>query len=222
MERFAFDSHKQRQPVGSLSGGERARVALARLLRQSANLVLFDEPTNDLDVATLGAVEGMLLDFGVTALIVTHDRYFLDRVATSILAFEDDGAVVHYPGNYDAFRRLRAEAREARKAAAKAAPAATKAAPAAGVAKAASQPPAGKKKSALSNTEERELAKLPDRIDEVERRISGLNGQLGDPATYSSGADVTALNRDLEAARAEADRLTARWEELEVKRSSAT
>ncbi|HYP87928.1 MAG TPA: ATP-binding cassette domain-containing protein, partial [Polyangiaceae bacterium] len=222
MERFAFDSHKQRQPVGSLSGGERARVALARLLRQSANLVLFDEPTNDLDVATLGAVEGMLLDFGVTALIVTHDRYFLDRVATSILAFEDDGAVVHYPGNYDAFRRLRAEAREARKAAAKAAPAATKAAPAAGVAKAASQPPAGKKKSALSNTEERELAKLPDRIDEVERRISGLNGQLGDPATYSSGADVTALNRDLEAARAEADRLTARWEELELKRSSAT
>ncbi len=155
LERFAFDSHKQRQPVGSLSGGERARVALARLLRQSANLVLFDEPTNDLDVATLGAVEGMLLDFGVTALIVTHDRYFLDRVASSILAFEADGAVVHYPGNYDQFRRLRAEAREARKAAAKAAPVASVAAPS--KASSPSQRPGGKKK-ALSPSEERELA----------------------------------------------------------------
>src|SRR5450432_3612485 len=74
LERFAFDPHKQRQIVGSLSGGERARVALARLLRQSANLVILDEPTNDLDVATLGALESMLIDFGVTALVVTHDQ----------------------------------------------------------------------------------------------------------------------------------------------------
>jgi len=214
MERFAFDSHKQRQPVGSLSGGERARVALARLLRQSANLVLFDEPTNDLDVATLGAVEGMLLDFGVTALIVTHDRYFLDRVATSILAFEDDGLVVHYPGNYDAFRRLRAEAREARKAAAKAAP------PKAEV-KAPSQRPGGKKK-ALSNAEDRELSGLPDHIDRAEQRITVLTAKLGDPATYASGTDVAGVNRELEQARAEAERLTARWEELERKRGSAT
>jgi ATP-binding cassette subfamily F protein uup len=213
MERFAFDSHKQRQPVGSLSGGERARVALARLLRQSANLVLFDEPTNDLDVATLGAVEGMLLDFGVTALIVTHDRYFLDRVATSILAFEDDGVVVHYPGNYDTFRRLRAEAREARKAAAKAAP------PPTTEVKAPSQRPAGKKK-ALSNAEDRELSALPDHIDRAEQRITGLTAKLGDPATYASGTDVAAVNRELEQARAEAERLTARWEELERKRSA--
>jgi ATP-binding cassette subfamily F protein uup len=215
MERFAFDSHKQRQPVSSLSGGERARVALARLLRQSANLVLFDEPTNDLDVATLGAVEGMLLDFGVTALIVTHDRYFLDRVASSILAFEDDGLVVHYPGNYDTFRRLRAEARESRKAAAKAAPASAEA-------KGASQRPSAKKK-ALSNSEEKELAALPDRIDQAERLLTRLNEQLGDPSLYAAGgADVAALNQELAAARAEADRLTARWEELETKRSSAT
>jgi len=219
LERFAFDSHKQRQPVGSLSGGERARVALARLLRQSANLVLFDEPTNDLDVATLGAVEGMLLDFGVTALIVTHDRYFLDRVATSILAFEEDGAVVHYPGNYDAFRRLRAEAREARKAAAKASPPVK--ASAAAEPKTASARPNAKKK-VLSSSEEKELAALPDRIDDAEQQVSSLTGKLGDPSTYASGDDVAALNRDLQRARAEAERLTARWEELEVKRSSAT
>jgi ATP-binding cassette subfamily F protein uup len=212
LERFAFDSHKQRQPVGSLSGGERARVALARLLRQSANLVLFDEPTNDLDVATLGAVEGMLLDFGVTALIVTHDRYFLDRVASSILAFEDDGRVVHYPGNYDTFRRLRSEAREARKAEAKAAPAAAEN-------KATSvRPTAAKKK--LSNNEEKELSALPDKIDQAEQRVLALTAKLGDPGTYASGADVQALNRDLQAARDEAQRLTARWEELEIKRSA--
>ncbi len=211
LERFAFDSYKQRQPVGSLSGGERARVALARLLRQSANLVLFDEPTNDLDVATLGAVEGMLLDFGVTALIVTHDRYFLDRVATSILAFEDDGLVVHYPGNYDTFRRLRAEAREARKLAAKAEPPpGAKSAP----------PRSAAKKRALSNTEERELAALPDRIDQAEQLVRRLTEQLADPATYSKGADVAGLNRQLEAARAEAEQLTLRWEELELKRSA--
>lgn len=213
LERFAFDTHKQRQPVGSLSGGERARVALARLLRQSANLVLFDEPTNDLDVATLGAVEGMLLDFGVSALIVTHDRYFLDRVATSILAFEEDGAVIHYPGNYDQFRRLRAEAREARKAEAKAAPTSAKGTP--------SVRPSAKKK-ALSNVEEKELSGLPDKIDKAEQQVTTLTAKLGDPATYSNGTDVPALNRELEAARAEAERLTARWEELETKRSSVT
>ncbi len=216
MERFAFDSHKQRQPVGSLSGGERARVALARLLRQSANLVLFDEPTNDLDVATLGAVEGMLLDFGVTALIVTHDRYFLDRVASSILAFEDDGAVVHYPGNYDQFRRLRAEAREARKAAAKAAPT-----PQSGSPKVPSQRPSGKKKI-LTASEEKELQGLPDRIDEAEQLVSSLQGKLGDPTLYTGGGNVVAVQRELDVARANAERLTARWEELEVKRSSAT
>jgi ABC transport system ATP-binding/permease protein len=216
LERFAFDSHKQRQPVGSLSGGERARVALARLLRQSANLVLFDEPTNDLDVATLGAVEGMLLDFGVTALIVTHDRYFLDRVASSILAFEDDGVVVHYPGNYDQFRRLRSEAREARKAAVKA-----PAVPPAG-ARTSSQRP-GPKKKALSNAEERELAGLLDRIDQAEQLVSSLMGKLGDPSTYTGGGnEVARLQRELEAAKADAQRLTVRWEELEVKRSSAT
>jgi ATP-binding cassette subfamily F protein uup len=212
LERFAFDSYKQRQPVGSLSGGERARVALARLLRQSANLVLFDEPTNDLDVATLGAVEGMLLDFGVSALIVTHDRYFLDRVATSILAFEEGGQVVHYPGNYDTFRRLRAEAREARKAAARAEPE-----PA--VAKVATQRPTPKKKP-LTSSEERELAGLPDRIDQLEQLATRLTNQLADPATYAQGSDVAALNRQLQDARRDAEQLTLRWEELELKRSA--
>jgi ABC transport system ATP-binding/permease protein len=155
----------------------------------------------------------------VSALIVTHDRYFLDRVATSILAFEEDATVVHYPGNYDQFRRLRAEAREARKAAAKAAPAAPSTAPTAALASP-SQRPGGKKKT-LSNKEEAELSGLPDRIDQADKLVTHLTTKLGDPATYAGGSgDVTALNRELEAARAEAERLTARWEELELKRSA--
>ncbi|HEY6080913.1 MAG TPA: ATP-binding cassette domain-containing protein [Polyangiaceae bacterium] len=216
LERFAFDSHKQRQPVSSLSGGERARVALARLLRQSANLLLFDEPTNDLDVSTLGALEGMLLDFGVSALIVTHDRYFLNRVATSILAFEDNAEVVHYPGNYDAFRRLRAEAREARKTQSKA-----PSPPSVASAKPSTQPRSDTKPKSLSKPEQRELAELPDRIDRAEQLATELTARLGDPATYAGGAtDLAALNAQLAAARAEAERLTLRWEELESRRAA--
>jgi ATP-binding cassette subfamily F protein uup len=104
LERFLFDRAAQRQQVGVLSGGERARVCLAKLLRQQTNLLLLDEPTNDLDVATLSALEAMLTEFGGCALIVSHDRWFLDRVATSILAFEGDGRVELHRGNYSDYR----------------------------------------------------------------------------------------------------------------------
>ncbi|KYF75280.1 ABC transporter, partial [Sorangium cellulosum] len=96
LERFLFDPNKARQPVGSLSGGERARVALAKMLTQSVNVIILDEPTNDLDVMTLAALEEMLIELDGSALVVTHDRWFLNRVATSILAFEGGGRVVRY------------------------------------------------------------------------------------------------------------------------------
>ncbi len=99
LERFLFDPHTYAQKVGTLSGGERARVALAKLLQGATNLVLLDEPTNDLDVTSLAAVEEMLLEFGGTAIVVTHDRWFLDRVATALLVFEPDGTVVRHEGN---------------------------------------------------------------------------------------------------------------------------
>ena len=90
LELFLFDAQKQRQKVGALSGGERARVALAKVLREGANLLVFDEPTNDLDLPTLAALEEMLEGYAGSVLVVTHDRAFLDRVATAILAFEGD------------------------------------------------------------------------------------------------------------------------------------
>ena len=96
LDRFLFDSAKQRQAAGSLSGGERARLALAKMLRGGANLIILDEPTNDLDLVTLATLEDLLVGFGGAALMVTHDRYCLNRTATSILSCEGDGKVVRF------------------------------------------------------------------------------------------------------------------------------
>ena len=107
---FNFKGHEQQRKVGTLSGGERNRVHLARLLKSGANLIMLDEPTNDLDVDTLRALEDALLDFGGCLVVVSHDRWFLDRIATHILAFEGDSNVVWYEGNYsdyEADRRQR-------------------------------------------------------------------------------------------------------------------
>src|SRR5690606_3778146 len=113
-----FSDSDADRPVGSLSGGERNRVQLARLLRRGGNLIVLDEPTNDLDLMTLGALEEALCAFPGCALIVSHDRWFLDRVATGILAFEGDGRVVFRGGSYaaDAERRRAREAAGARAA----------------------------------------------------------------------------------------------------------
>jgi ABC transport system ATP-binding/permease protein len=209
LERFLFDRHKQRQEVSSLSGGERARVALAKMLRQKANLVLLDEPTNDLDVGTLSALEGMLIDFAGSAIVVTHDRWFLDRVATSILAFEGDGRVVRYPGNYETLRRLRAEAKNAEP------PPETRASPS----KPAPQKPKAAKKG-LTFAEQKELDGIMDAIEKAEARVTAAERRLSDPALYSAGGDeVKDATEELSTARVEAARLVARWEELEGKRA---
>jgi ATP-binding cassette subfamily F protein uup len=218
VERFGFDRFQQRQPVASLSGGERARVALAKMLRQSANLLLLDEPTNDLDVQTLGSLESMLVDQGITALVVTHDRWFLDRVATAILAFEGDGRVVLYPGNFDTYRRLKTEAAEVAQLESK------------GLDKKLSEPPprSGRdaarrtKKAGLTFKEQRELADLPDAIASTEARIKACSDRLADPNTYAkSGAEVPAIQSELQTARLTLDEQMARWEELEQKKIDA-
>ena len=98
--RFNFKGSEQQKHVGDLSGGERNRVHLAKLLRSGANVILLDEPTNDLDVETLRALEEALLSFAGTVLVISHDRWFLDRVATHILAFEGDSHVEWFEGNF--------------------------------------------------------------------------------------------------------------------------
>jgi ATP-binding cassette subfamily F protein uup len=215
LERFSFDRQKQKQPVGSLSGGERARVALAKLLAQRANLFLFDEPTNDLDVETLSSLEEMLTEMDGSAIVVTHDRWFLNRVATAVVAFEGDGKVVRYAGTYDDYRAQRAagEAQAAENEAAsgrgKPAPAQASAAP-------------KKQTKGLTYAEKLELEKIMDRIEAAERNAAELEAQLGDPALHAKrGHEVPALLAKLAAAKEEAAALTARWEELETKREAS-
>ena len=105
--RFNFSGSDQQKKVGVLSGGERNRVHLAKILREESNVLLLDEPTNDLDVNTLRALEEALENFGGCAVIISHDRWFLDRIATHILAFEGDSQVVWFEGNYSEYEEDR-------------------------------------------------------------------------------------------------------------------
>src|SRR5262249_16640685 len=159
LERFLFDSHAQRKKVAALSGGERARLAIARLLASAANLLLLDEPSNDLDTDTLSALEDFLSSYEGSLLVVTHDRYLLDRVTTGILCFEGDGRVTRYAGAYQAYAASRDRDVEERKLARAAA--AKPNAPKASADKA--------KPKGLSKNEQRELDTVMDKIDEAER-----------------------------------------------------
>jgi ATP-binding cassette subfamily F protein uup len=195
--------------VGQLSGGERNRVQLARLLRRGGNLLVLDEPTNDLDLPTLGALEDGLVHFQGCALIVSHDRWFLDRVATAILAFEGDGVVTLYEGSYSFY----AERRPKRGAAAGAG------AGAGSDARARPDPrppkPVGPRK--LTFKEARELEGIEGLITAAEARVQALEAQLSDPAVFKDrGAEVNGMIAELDAARAEVERLYARWQELDA------
>ncbi|HEY2509289.1 MAG TPA: ABC-F family ATP-binding cassette domain-containing protein [Polyangiaceae bacterium] len=220
LEMFLFDPHKQRQKVGALSGGERARVALAKVLREGANLLVFDEPTNDLDLPTLAALEEMLDGYPGSVLVVTHDRAFLDRVATAILAFEPDPAggpatVERHAGGYEDYVAHKKEERE-RRASEEAAKA-----PRAEIATrpGSSGPEAKKGKSGLTYAERIELEGLMDAVDAAERAVTAFEAELADPALYATrGQDVAPLNAKLAAAKVDAARLVARWEALETKK----
>jgi len=205
LERFNFIGAAQRQPVGSLSGGERARVALAKMLSDPVNLLMLDEPTNDLDVDTLGALEEMIVEFGGTCLVVTHDRYFLDRVATAILAFEGDGKIVRYEGNYSEYLSAR--------------PPLTTARP---VEVTLARPVKAKPKSAgLTSQEKRELDAMDGRLETADRRVTELESKLTDPSVYSDREEARRVAADLATARVELEALMARWEVLEGKRTEA-
>jgi ATP-binding cassette subfamily F protein uup len=219
LERFLFRRPQQRMQVGELSGGERARVCLARLLAERCNLLMLDEPTNDLDVATLSALESMLLDFGGSLILVSHDRWMLDRVSTSILVFEGDGRIELHAGSYSDYRSRAAtrpggtdsvlpgsDAASARRSARS---------PNSDLPSSKSKP---KRVAKLTHAERRELDGLFESIEAVESQASALHERLADPATYQElGEGVSALREELERAEAEARKLTARWEELEAR-----
>jgi ATP-binding cassette subfamily F protein uup len=227
LEMFLFDPYKQRQKVGALSGGERARVALAKTLREGANLLVFDEPTNDLDLPTLGALEEMLEGYPGTVLVVTHDRAFLDRVATAILSFELDpnggpATVERHAGGYEDYVAHKREERARRVAASAPPPRVTKSEAPPAKAAAPAPAPAGKPKpkTNLTSAERNELDGILEAIDGAERAVLAVEAQLADPKLYAErGGEVTPLQAKLDAAKREVARLVARWEALEVKKN---
>jgi ATP-binding cassette subfamily F protein uup len=223
LARFSFGSSELNKKVGMLSGGERARVALAKLLLQDTNLLLLDEPTNDLDVSTLGALELLLTSFGGSVLVVTHDRYFLNRVATDILSFEGDGKVVHTVGNYDTYQRLRAErVRSARSEARDRNETLSRddaERPPPGSQRASGRP--GGRPQKLSYKEQRELDGLMDLVGRLETRVAELEAEISDPSLYQTRPQAAAeLQKDLDSVRAELESKFERWELLESKREA--
>jgi len=207
MQDFLFTPDRARQPARVLSGGERARLLLAQLFSQPANLLILDEPTNDLDVETLDLLEELILEYQGTVLIVSHDRDFLDNVVTRTIAFEGEGRVADYIGGYTDWLKQRPEPTASSKAAqAKPATAVTPAS--AYVASAVVQ---------LSSKERKELADLPGKIEKLETEQTSMGLQLAE-LYQSSPEQAVALQKRLSALEAELAKTYARWEQLEGQR----
>jgi ATP-binding cassette subfamily F protein uup len=221
LDDLLFPVSVQRMQVKALSGGERNRLLLAKLFLEGANVLVLDEPTNDLDLVTLNVLERLLLDFDGSVLLVTHDRYFLDKVATAIIAFEGGGRAIRYPGNYETYRTLKEQA-AALERADTAAPAAARPSPTSAAGPEA-RPERARKPGKLTFKEQRELEGIEPAILAAETRKGELEATLADPATYQkAGSGVAALRAELDQVSAEVERLYGRWQELEALRGGVS
>ncbi|WP_242346871.1 ABC-F family ATP-binding cassette domain-containing protein [Anaeromyxobacter terrae] len=219
LDDLLFPPTVQRMQVKALSGGERNRLLLARAFLAGANVLVLDEPTNDLDLVTLNVLERLLLGFDGAVLLVTHDRYFLDKVATAILAFEGEGRAVRYEGNYETYRTLKGQAEAAARS--EAAPARAEVRAASPAPRASPKVERARRPGKLSFKEQRELEGMEAAILAAEERKAALEGALSDPATYQKdGAAVGGMRDALAAAGVEVERLYARWQELEALRGA--
>ena len=207
LQDFLFSPDRARTPVKYLSGGERNRVLLARLFAKPANILVLDEPTNDLDMETLELLEERLVEFNGTVLTVSHDREFLNHVVTSTIVFED-GGVREYFGGHDDWVRQRAAALES----AAAATASKVEAPAAN----ATVPAAPAKTRKLSFKEQRELEQLPALIETLEAELATLHGEMAQPSYYQqSGDKIAQAQKIVSEKEAQLQQAYVRWTELE-------
>ncbi|WP_230628727.1 ABC-F family ATP-binding cassette domain-containing protein [Sphingomonas sp. Leaf37] len=199
LKEFLFDPSLVEAKVGTLSGGERSRLLLAREFARESNLLVLDEPTNDLDLETLDLLQEVIADYGGTVLIVSHDRDFLDRTVTVTLGLDGSGAVDVVAGGYEDWERQRKRASETRK------PAATRTAP----------PPPPQARTKLSYKDQRDYDQLPGRIEAIDTAIARDEALLADPALYVRDPKrFAALTQAIETARAEKDAAEMRWLEL--------
>ncbi len=214
MKDFLFAPEQARTPVGVLSGGERARAMLARALASPSNLMVLDEPTNDLDLETLDLLQELLSDYEGTVLLVSHDRDFLDRVATSVIVSEGNGKWQEYAGGYSDMVAQRGDGVTARKAE-KAAKAEKAPAPAASEAKSSS-------KVKLSFTQLHLLKTLPETVDSLTKKLEKLQAEMADPNLYAKSPDRFAkLSAEITRLTGERDAAEEQWLELEMLREEA-
>jgi ATP-binding cassette subfamily F protein uup len=201
LQDFLFTPDRARQPVKSLSGGERNRLMLAKLFSRPFNVLVMDEPTNDLDLETLELLEEMLLEYQGTLLLVSHDRAFLNSVVTSTLVFEGGGKVMEYIGGYDDWvRQCTSVTSEPKTAAASR--------------KSAEKPKS--KPTKLSYKDQRELDALPKRIEELDAKLAEAHATVSDPGFYQQdGVVIAETNKRLQELEQELEQAYKRWEQLE-------
>ena len=204
LQDFLFTKEQAKCKVGVLSGGERNRLLLARLFTRPANVLALDEPTNDLDAETLEVLESMLVEFAGTVLFVSHDREFLDNLATSTIVFDGFGGAREYLGGYSDWLRQR--------------PLTATASPAKPKRGAAQEPARKSRPRKLGFNENRELGELPERIDAWEQEVAQLHAKMSDPESYTDGTDVGALMGRLEEVQADLAAAYDRWAVLEDQR----
>ncbi|MDO4575184.1 MAG: ATP-binding cassette domain-containing protein [Planctomycetia bacterium] len=200
---FLFSEERAKMPVKFLSGGEKNRILLAKLFAKPSNVLVMDEPTNDLDMETLDLLEDLLLEYPGTLLLVSHDREFLNNVVTSTLVFEGNGVVKEYVGGYDdwVFQKSQKtpepipEKKEKKKPEPKPIPAARR----------------------LNYMEKKELEKLPERIEQGEAKLAALHAKMSEPGFYQQDtAEIQRVTKEAETAQTELETLYARWEELDA------
>ena len=203
--KFLFSGEQLDQPVERLSGGERARVLIAQLMLQPADILLLDEPTNDLDIPTLEILEESLLEFGGSLVLVTHDRYLLDRVSSVVLGLDGQGGAESFAdyGQWEIRQQERKRGQTQTEASSRPIPVS-------------SAPPVAARKK-LSYLEAREYASMEQRITEAEQRLKNKRAALEDPAIASDGPRLIAAHAELEATQKDLDSLYARWAELQEK-----
>jgi ATP-binding cassette subfamily F protein uup len=202
---FLFAPERARSPVKSLSGGERNRLLLARLFTRPSNVLVLDEPTNDLDIETLELLEELLAQYDGTLFLVSHDRAFLDNVVTQVIAFEGDGKLMEYAGGYEDWVRVK-KFQNSQKV--------TVAAPAKPAAKAPEEKP--KTSSKRSFKEQKELDEMPKRIEVLEREQEDITAALGSGTLFRDNpSHAKQLQQRADEIEQELSKLMARWEVLE-------
>jgi ATP-binding cassette subfamily F protein uup len=219
LKRFLFSDERINERVDTLSGGERSRVMLAKILRTGGNFLILDEPTNDLDLATLRVLEEAIIAFQGTVLVVSHDRFFLDRVADQIVAFEGDGRVRFAEGNWSYYREKFPPKAKAKAKSGGGAGTGARSASAASTKAGKAKNDAGERSRKLTWKEERELESIEPEMEKLEARVVEIETTLSDPDFYKTrAAEAEGLDAECQGLKQKIETMFARWEELEAVR----